>query len=86
MDGPLMAHLSSCHKERMLTIKYKSNFSKSLVHLWYHSDHKDYQFTKFNQNLLICTVSMSELFTHSKMPGCTAGQTCILFYKSIPLI
>ena len=29
--------MSSCHKERMLTIKYKSHFSNPLVHVGYHS-------------------------------------------------
>ena len=26
---------------------------------------KSYQVTKFNQNILICTISMSDLFTHA---------------------
>ena len=31
---------------------------------------KDYQFTKFNQNILICNISMSHLFTqHKKVRG-----------------
>ena len=73
-DGPWISHLSSCHKERMLTIKYKSHFSNTLVHLGYHSDHNhrlpiDYQFTKFNQNILTCTISMSDLFIQPKMSG-----------------
>ena len=54
-----LPHLSPCHKERMLTIKYKSHFSNTKAHLWYHSPIK----------ILICTISMSGLFTQPKRQG-----------------
>ena len=44
VHGPLFAHLSSCHKERMLTTKFKYHFSMIIT--------KDDQFTKFNLNIL----------------------------------
>ena len=55
--GPWIAHLKSCHKERMLTIKYKTHFSNTLVHLGYLSDH--------NQRLPIHLVHSKYTYLHN---------------------
>ena len=67
--GPWIAHLSSCHKERMLTTKYKSHFFKTQVHLRYHSDHKKDTNSLSSIKILICTISMSDVFTQPKRSG-----------------
>ena len=60
---PWIAHLNSCHEERMCTIKYKSHSPtlKSILGITQIIT-KAYQVTKFKQIILICTMSMSELF------------------------
>ena len=80
--GPWIAHLNPCHKLRMLTTKNKSHF--------YNTGHlsgnitKAYQFTEFNQNILICTISMYKLFTQPKRSWvCKRPKfTCIMFFTS----
>ena len=47
---------------------------------------KDYQFTKFNQIILICTISISDVFTQPKRSGVCMRSTCIMFYTSFSLI
>ena len=65
--GPLIAHLNSCQEKRMFTTKYKSHSPtlKSILGLTQIIT-KAYQVTKFNQIILICTISMSDLFTQPK--------------------
>ena len=57
-----------------------SQFSNTYVHLGYHSIITKVfqvfssamfkcQIAKFNQNILICTISMSDLFNQTKMSG-----------------
>ena len=65
--GSWIAHLRTCYKERMyININHFFLTPKSTSTLIIT---KDYQFTKFNQNILICTISVSDLFTQPKGSG-----------------
>ena len=66
----------------MLTTKKKSHFYNT-GHLSGHIT-KAYQFTEFNQNILICTISMYKLLTQPKRSWvCKRPKfTCIMFYTS----
>ena len=57
-----IAHLNPCHEEMMLTTKNQSQFPtpKSILGI-------TYQVIKFNQNILICTISMSTFNPNKKV-------------------
>ena len=69
-NGHWIAHLNPCQEGRMFTTKYKSHSPtlKSILGITQIIT-KAYQVTKFNQIILICTISMSDLFTQPKRPG-----------------
>ena len=66
----LIAHLNPCQEERMFTTKCKSHSPtiKSIFGITQIIT-KAYQDTKFNQIILIRTISMSYIFTQPKMSG-----------------
>ena len=68
--GPWIAHLNPCQEERMFTTKYKSHSPtlKSILGIT-QIIAKAYQVTKFNQIIIICTISMSDFFTQPKKSG-----------------
>ena len=68
--GPWIVHLNPCQEERMFTTKYKSHSPtlKSVLGITQFLT-KAYQVTKFNQIILIRSISMSDLFTQPKNSG-----------------
>ena len=60
--GPLIAHMNPYHEESMFTIQYKS-FSTPLKSILAITQiiNKAYEVSKFNQNVLICIISLSDL-------------------------
>ena len=68
--GPWIAHLNPCLEEKISTTKYKSH-SPTLTFILCITQiiTKAYLVTKFNQIILFCTISMSDLFTQPKRPG-----------------
>ena len=79
---PWIAHLKLCQEERMFTTKYKSNSPtlKCILGIT-RMITKAYQVTKFNQIILISTISMSDLFTQPKRSGLVWIKSNILIVK-----
>ena len=80
-NGPWIAHLNPCQEERMFTTKYKSHSStlKAILgitriiteayQIKKGSKDQESSITKFNHIILVCTISMSDLFTQPKRSG-----------------